>query len=63
MQQEEQEQVQALRSVNKSQPPFSLAPANADDNIYVEYQIEPDTQKTFLLWDDVLQAFEDVVHV
>jgi hypothetical protein len=57
------EQLQAVRSVNKNQPLTSITPPSADDTIYLEYHLHPDTQKPFLLWDDVLQAFEGAVHV
>lgn len=58
-----EEQLQAVRSVNQSQPLSSLDPSNPDDVIYLEYHLHPDTHKPFLLWDDVLQAFEDALHI
>ncbi|KAG0277046.1 hypothetical protein BGZ96_003033 [Linnemannia gamsii] len=58
-----EEQLQAVRSVNKSQPLSSLPPVNPDDVIYLEYHLHPDIQKPFLLWDDVSQAFDDALHV
>ncbi|KAG0365196.1 hypothetical protein BGX24_004237 [Mortierella sp. AD032] len=58
-----EELIQAVRSVNKNSPPSAVPPANADDIFYLNYHIDPDTKKPFILWDDILQAFEDPLQV
>lgn len=58
-----QEQIQALRSVDKSVHPNSVPLATPDEIYHVETQVDPDTQKDIVLWDDILQAFKDAVQV
>ncbi|KAF9101130.1 hypothetical protein BGX30_009481, partial [Mortierella sp. GBA39] len=57
------ELVQALRSVDKSLPLNSITPASPDEIFHVEIQIDPKTQKEVVLWEDIIQAFEDAVQV
>jgi hypothetical protein len=58
-----QEHVQGLRSINKHALLTSIAPQIADEIIYVDCHVDPATQKEFVLWDDILQAFGDAVQV
>ncbi|KAF8929328.1 hypothetical protein BGZ47_001108 [Haplosporangium gracile] len=58
-----QEQVQAFRSVDKGAPPNTVAPVRPDEIFHVETQIDPETQKEFILWEDILQAFDNAVQV
>lgn len=58
-----QEPVQALRSVIKNFPPSAIPPPNHDDIFHVDTIVYPKTQKRVVLWDDILQAFEDAVLV
>ncbi|KAF9132103.1 hypothetical protein BGW39_000822 [Mortierella sp. 14UC] len=60
---EQEENVQAIRSVNRNIPPTEVLPARPDEIYYVDCQVDPETQREFILWDDILQAFEDGVHV
>ncbi|KAK3847198.1 MAG: hypothetical protein J3R72DRAFT_187593 [Linnemannia gamsii] len=61
--QEQEERVQAIRSVNRNTPPTEVSSARPEEIYYVDCQVDPVTQKEFILWDDILQAFEDGVHV
>ncbi|KAF9309972.1 hypothetical protein BGZ91_007229, partial [Linnemannia elongata] len=58
-----QEQVQAMRSVNKGVSPNSIPPATLDEIYHVETLKDPDTQKEFIFWDDIVQAFDNAVQV
>ncbi|KAF9542485.1 hypothetical protein EC957_001927 [Mortierella hygrophila] len=58
-----QEQIQALRSVIRGVPPNSIPPASPDEIYYVETQLDPHTQKEFIFWDDIVQAFDNAVQV
>lgn len=58
-----QELLQAIRSIDKSHPPNSVAPARPDEIFHVEIQVDPKTQKEIVLWEDIVQAFEHVVQV
>lgn len=58
-----QELTQAFRSVDKQLPPSSIPLPTLDDIFYVECHVDPETQKPVVLWDDILQAFEDAVQV
>ncbi|OAQ23710.1 HCP-like protein [Linnemannia elongata AG-77] len=59
---QESQHVQAVRSVNKNHAPSSIAPAQPDD-IYVDCHTDPETQKPVVLWDDILQAFDNAVQI
>jgi hypothetical protein len=64
------ENVQALRAVVKStltapaptptDPPRIQA---QEDIVFVDYQHDPATDKDIVLWDDVILAFNDALHV
>ncbi|KAG0047802.1 hypothetical protein BGZ89_004786 [Linnemannia elongata] len=56
-----QECVQALRSVNRSLPSSSIPPPSPDEIFHVDTIVDPNTQKRVVLWDDILQVFEDAV--
>lgn len=58
-----QELIQAIRSVEKLLSPSSILPPHPDEIFYVECQPDPETQKPVVLWDDILQAFDDAVQV
>ncbi|KAF9301949.1 hypothetical protein BGZ91_009449, partial [Linnemannia elongata] len=58
-----QEQVQAMRSVDANLAPNAVLPATPDEIYHVDTQLDPDTQKEVVLWDDILQAFKNVVQV
>ncbi|KAG0287289.1 hypothetical protein BGZ96_008793 [Linnemannia gamsii] len=58
-----QEQVQALRSVNKNPLLDPAAPTRPSEIIHVETMVDPETQKEVVLWDDILQAFGNAIHV
>ncbi|KAG0075638.1 hypothetical protein BGZ90_009656 [Linnemannia elongata] len=58
-----QELTQAIRAVDKNLPTSSIPPPTPDDIFYVECHVDPETQKPVVLWDDILQAFEDAVQV
>ncbi|KAF9271704.1 hypothetical protein BGZ88_005723, partial [Linnemannia elongata] len=53
--------LQALRAVNKNSR--ALTAADPDDIIYVDCHQDPDTNKDFVLWEDILVAFHHAVHV
>ncbi|KAF9275645.1 hypothetical protein BGZ88_002234 [Linnemannia elongata] len=58
-----QEQVQAMRSVDINLAPSAVPPATPDEIFHVDTQLDPETQKEVVLWDDILQAFRNVVQV
>lgn len=58
-----QEKVQAIRSVDKSISPNSVPLATPEEIYHVETLVDPDTNKDVVLWDDILQAFENAVQV
>ncbi|KAF9290619.1 hypothetical protein BGZ88_007249 [Linnemannia elongata] len=56
--------LQAIRSVARTYPPTtSTTPTNSDHVFYIECHKDPVTNKDVVLWDDILQAFEDALHV
>ncbi|KAG0063512.1 hypothetical protein BGZ90_002616 [Linnemannia elongata] len=57
--QQQQQQVQAIRAVNKDLPPTSITPARPEEVYYVDTHPDPETRKPVVLWDDILQAFEN----
>ncbi|KAF9276638.1 hypothetical protein BGZ88_001594 [Linnemannia elongata] len=58
-----QDHVQAIRSVNRSIRPNAITPATPDEIYYVDTRPDPETQKEIVLWDDILQAFDNAVQV
>ncbi|KAG0281040.1 hypothetical protein BGZ95_007240 [Linnemannia exigua] len=60
---DDQGHVQAMRSVHKSLPPNVIAPATPEEIFYVDCQTDPETQRQFVLWDDIVQAFDNAVQV
>ncbi|KAG9068837.1 hypothetical protein KI688_011123 [Linnemannia hyalina] len=60
---QETQLVQAVRSVNKDQAPSSIAPTQPEDIFYVDCHTDPQTQKPVVLWDDILQAFDNAVQI
>lgn len=56
--------VQPIRSVARTHPPTtSTTPTDPDHVFYIECHKDPVTNKDVVLWDDILQAFEDALHV
>ncbi|KAF9150612.1 hypothetical protein BG015_007544 [Linnemannia schmuckeri] len=55
-----EENVQALRAIVKS---TMAPPAAEEDIVYVDCQHDPATDKEVVLWDDVMLAFNDALHV
>ncbi|KAF9900243.1 hypothetical protein EC991_007696 [Linnemannia zychae] len=56
--------VQAFRSVHKSQRPSTVAVVDPDDIAYIDCHPDPDnSQKSFILWGDIKQAFESALFV
>ena len=67
--------VQAMRAVPKesvdSLPPSTssfpsspfLSPAARGPIVHIDCYKDPDTHKEFVLWEDILLAFKDAVHV
>ncbi|KAF9537754.1 hypothetical protein EC957_007703 [Mortierella hygrophila] len=58
-----QEQVQAMRSVDINLAPNAVPLATPDEIYHVDTQLDPETQKEVVLWDDIMQAFRNVVQV
>ncbi|KAF9900458.1 hypothetical protein EC991_007321 [Linnemannia zychae] len=55
--------VQAVRTVNKNQSPSSTPPPTSDDILYLDCHVAPDTNKPFILWEDILEMFKGVEQV
>jgi hypothetical protein len=55
------EHVQALRRVYENANPTD--PPSPNDIFHVTYHLDPTTGKGIILWDDILAAFKNVVHV
>ncbi|KAF9147283.1 hypothetical protein BG015_011100 [Linnemannia schmuckeri] len=59
-----QEHVQGFRSVHKSEPPSTTsAPLDSANIIHIVCHTDPDTNKDFILWEDIQQAFDDALFV
>ncbi|KAG0376435.1 hypothetical protein BGX24_007761, partial [Mortierella sp. AD032] len=58
-----EELAQAIRIIHKDQPPSSIPPPGPDDIFYVDCHVDHESKKPFILWDDILQSFQDVVQV
>lgn len=56
------QKLQAVRAVSKDnfEAPLSSAPGAI---VHLETYEDPDTKKSFILWGDIEQAFENVIHV
>ncbi|KAF9931309.1 hypothetical protein FBU30_010448 [Linnemannia zychae] len=55
--------LQAFRSVNKNIRPSDTVPVRPDDIIYVDCHTDPVSQKSVVLWEDILQAFNDALQI
>lgn len=55
-----EDKVQALRAIVKS---TMAPPTTEEDIVYVDCQHDPATDKEVILWDDVILAFNDALHV
>ncbi|KAF9150500.1 hypothetical protein BG015_007706 [Linnemannia schmuckeri] len=58
-----QKNVQAVRSVNKNLPPTFVLPARPDEIFHIDICVNPETKEEFVLWEDILQAFDNAVQV
>lgn len=59
---DDSQKLQAVRAVSKDN--LDAAPSSAPGAIvHVETYEDPDTKKPFILWGDIEQAFENVIHV
>ncbi|KAG0080600.1 hypothetical protein BGZ90_011867, partial [Linnemannia elongata] len=59
-----QEHVQGFRSVHKSQPPSTISvPLNSPEVVHIDCYTDPDTNKDFVLWEDIQQAFNEALYV
>jgi len=54
--------LQAIRSVNKYSRNTRII-LHPDDIVYVDIHTDPTTKDQFVLWDDILQVFDDAHHV
>ena len=55
-----EDKVQGLRAIVKS---TMTPPTSEEDIVYVDCQHDPATDKEVVLWDDVMLAFNDALHV
>ncbi|KAG0275134.1 hypothetical protein BGZ96_003906 [Linnemannia gamsii] len=58
-----QDRVQALRSVNKGIPNSAVLLSTPDEILHVYTMVDPETQKEVVMWEDILQAFDNAVQV
>lgn len=58
-----QKQVQGIRYVNKGTRLKSIPPASPDEIHYVDTQLDPDTQKAVIFWDDIVRVFDNAIQV
>ncbi|KAF8933945.1 hypothetical protein BGZ47_010580 [Haplosporangium gracile] len=59
-----QEPVQGFRSVHKSEPPSATsAPLDSPNITHIVCHTDPDTNKDFILWEDIQQAFGEALFV
>lgn len=59
----QEQQVQAVRAINKDLPPTSVTPARPEEIYYIDTHPDPETRKPVVLWDDILQAFDNAVQI
>ncbi|KAG0373376.1 hypothetical protein BGX24_011774 [Mortierella sp. AD032] len=58
------EHVQAFRAVRKSQKPSTTsAPLDSDDVTLIDCHTDPDTNKDFILWEDIQQVFDEALYI
>ncbi|KAG0278942.1 hypothetical protein BGZ95_002717 [Linnemannia exigua] len=58
-----EDHVQGFRAVHKSYRPSTVTYVDPDDIIHIECYTDPDTNKDFILWDEIQQAFEEAQFV
>lgn len=56
------EKVQAVRSVTKSNIGTSTT-FTPIEVVYIDCHTDPNTQEDVVLWDDILQVFDDALHI
>jgi hypothetical protein len=57
------DKAQALRSVTKGIPHSAVPPVTPDDILHVDTIVDPETRKDVVMWEDILQAFDNAVQV
>ncbi|KAG9062202.1 hypothetical protein KI688_006534 [Linnemannia hyalina] len=56
--------VQGFRSVHESQPPSTTTvPLNSPKVVHIDCYTDPDTNRDFILWEDIQQAFSEALSV
>ncbi|KAF9541647.1 hypothetical protein EC957_002888 [Mortierella hygrophila] len=59
-----QEHVQGFRSVQKSEPHSTTSvPLDSPNITHIDCYTDPDTNKDFILWEDIQQAFDEALFV
>ncbi|KAF9112730.1 hypothetical protein BGX30_007211, partial [Mortierella sp. GBA39] len=59
-----QEHVQGFRSVHESHPPSTTTvPLNSPKVVHIDCYTDPDTNRDFILWEDIQQAFSKALSV
>lgn len=59
-----QEHVQGFRSVHKSQPPSTISVTlNSPEVVHIDCYTDPDTNKDFVIWEDIQQAFNEALYI
>ncbi|KAG9062203.1 hypothetical protein KI688_006535 [Linnemannia hyalina] len=59
-----QEHVQGFRSVQKSEPHSTTSvPFDSPNITHIDCYTDPDTNKDFILWEDIQQAFDEAIFV
>ncbi|KAF9131317.1 hypothetical protein BGX30_013140 [Mortierella sp. GBA39] len=58
-----QEHVQGFRSVQKSEHSTTSVPLDSPNITHIDCYTDPDTNKDFILWEDIQQAFDEALFV
>lgn len=62
MQQVDSKTLQAVRPISKDSID-SPYPSTPGKTVFIDLQLDPVTHKLVVLWSDVVQAFEDALHI
>ncbi|KAH7036132.1 hypothetical protein BKA57DRAFT_496917 [Linnemannia elongata] len=54
---------QGFRAIHKTQRPSTFTHIDPDDIIFIDCHTHPDTNRDFILWEDIQQAFEEALFV
>ncbi|KAG0372972.1 hypothetical protein BGX24_012332 [Mortierella sp. AD032] len=61
------EYTQASQEPEQPETNIGIVPASSPptptDMVHIDCHLDPDTQKEFVLWDDILQVFDDALHI